>query len=119
MHDCLEPPERGVVGEHAVAQNRPVDGAVPHRAGERRPDIGHRAAALGKQLVHRGVGIVDRHAETTEHPGGGGLAHSDGPGEPDDHHRRQPVESAATCLRSASSTTGSSPYQPAKPGRAW
>ena len=119
MHDCLEPAERGVVGEHAFAQNRPVDGSVHHRAGECRPDIGHGGAASGEQAVHRGVGIVDRHTETAEHTGGGGLAHSDGPGEPDDHHGRQPIESAATCLRSASSTKGSSPYHPAKPGRAW
>ena len=119
MDDRLQPAQRRAVPEHALTQHCAVHRPVPDHAGKDPGDFADRAAAPGQQSVHRGIGIVHRHAEMAEHPGGGRLAHPDGARQPDNHHDRQPGRSAATWLRSASSTTGSAPYQPAKPGRAW
>ena len=118
MDDRFQPAQRRAVPEHPLAQHRPVHRTVPDRAGKGPGDFGDRTAAPVQQPVHRCIGIVHRHAEMAEHAGGGRLAHPDGAGEPDNHHDRQPRRSAATWLRSASSTTGSNPYHPANPGRA-
>ena len=55
-------------------------------------------------------------AETTEHGGGGALAHADRAGEAEDDHR--PPKLSTTRRRSAGVTSGSTPNQAAKPGRA-
>ena len=119
VDDRLQPAQRVAVGEDALAQDRAVDRAVPDRAGKRGLHRRDRAAAPRQQPVHGHVRIVDRHAEVAEHRGRRRLTHADRSGQPDDHHAGQPGRSAATWARSASSTTGSTPYQPAKPGRAW
>ena len=119
VDDGLQPAQRGGVAEHAFAQHRPVDRTVPDRPGKGGCHVGDCRPALRQQAMHGGIGIVDRHAEFAEHIRRRRLPHADGTGEPDDHHVRQSRRSAATCLRSASSTAGSAPYQPAKPGRAW
>ena len=118
VNDRLQTAKLHPVPEHPLAQYCPVDGTVPHHAGEGFADGIHRGAAQGQQGVHRGIGIVDRQAELAKHARRGRLSHPDGAGEADDHHAGQPSRSAATWRRSASSTTGSAPYQAAKPGRA-
>ena len=86
VDDRLQPAQLRPVAEHPLAQHRPVDGTVPHHAGEGLADGLHRGAAARQQTVHRSVGIVYRQAEMAEHPGRRRLAHPDGTGEADDHH---------------------------------
>ena len=96
VDDGLQPAQLRTAPEHPLAQPCPVDGAVPHHAGEGLADSAHRGAARSQQAVHRGIGIVYRQAQMAEHPGRRRLAHPDRAGEADDHHIGQPSRSAAT-----------------------
>ena len=96
VDDRLQPAQLRGAPEHPLAQLCPVDGAVPHHAGEGLADSAHRGAARGQEPVHRSIGIVYRQAQMAEHPGRRRLAHPDRAGEADDHHSGQPSGSAAT-----------------------
>ena len=118
--DRFQPAQRSAVFEDDPAQRGPVYGAVPQDAGKGGRDRGHRGAAARKQAVHHLVGIMDRQTHAAQHGRGSGLAHADRAGQAEDHHRGTPHKgrSATRWARSASSTSGSRPNQPAKPGRA-
>lgn len=116
MQDGFEPPEGGSVAEHPCAEGAPVDRPVDDHARERRRDWRHGPTAAAEQAVHHGIGIMDGDAEAAKLRGRGALAHADRTGEADDDHR---YVSRSTSARRSGVTSGSTPNQAAKAGRAW
>lgn len=116
MQDAFEPPKGGSVAEHPRAEGAPVDRPVDDRARERRRDRRHGPTATAEQAVDHGIGIMDGDAEAAKLRGRGALAHADGTGEADDDHCYVP---RSTSARNSGVTSGSTPNQAAKAGRAW
>jgi len=117
VKDRLQPGQRRAVAKDRVAQQRPVEHAVADGAGKGARDRTQGAAASRLEPVDGRVGIEDRNARAPEKGGGGRLPHADPAGQADDPHPAP--RSARTKRRNAASTTGSTPNQAAKPGRAW
>jgi hypothetical protein len=114
MDDLLEASERIAITEDTLTEKASVDRPFGDGAGEGSIDRAHRAAAVGEQTMHRGIGIVHGDAEAAKHLGGGALPHADRAGEAEN------LQSVASIVRRSSGvTSGSTPNQAENPGRPW
>ncbi len=116
MDDRLQPQQRLVVGEDLFTQSVARDRAAPDHAGEGRLDRRNGLAAGAEQAVDDGVGIPDPHPQPAEQFGGNGFSHGDRSGQAEDDHRA--ASACSRCARRAGVTSGSTPNQARKPGRA-